>query len=191
MEKYNMKNKIYKLKSDLDEFPFFMEKFKNVDHIFFSKHFKWKDYDKKTYSFELMRNSTSGRKNYNFDISSFSSNLLIFSEKAVYALKDILEKTGTFVHIKVDNNNKKFYGFYPNKNIYSLEIINLETSDYRMVGDQYLFYKVKFNDKAPVEDYLFALEEYSTGAYVTDKFKKIVEDNDLVGFDFTEIAYEE
>lgn len=184
-----MSKKIYTLRSNLDNFPFFVEKSK-VDKTFKSEHFKWKKYNKKTYVFELVKNSTSNKKNYNFDISREASNLIVFSKKAVDVLKDILEKTGTFVDIKIDNNNKQFYGFYPNKNIYSLDIIDLNTTNYRMIGKEYLFYKIKLNGKAPIDDYLFALEEYSTGAYVTDKFKKIVEDNGLVGFDFTEVVYE-
>ena len=36
------------------------------------------------------------------------------------------------------------------------------------------------------DDYLFTIEESISRVFVTDKFKKLVEENGLVGFEFSE-----
>jgi hypothetical protein len=127
----------------------------------------------------------NGKKNYQMDIAR-TNGLIIFSEKAIDILKDILEQTGQIVPIITESKRKKFFGFYANKNIYDDSIINFEKSDYAQYEKGKVFRKIILNNQYPKNDYIFTLASYAMGCFVTEKFKEIVEKNDLKGFEFNE-----
>jgi hypothetical protein len=189
-------SKVYQLTSDLENFSFFIEKYTHVDNTFLRKYWEWKEIDLTTYEpvkYELCAGD-NGKKNYQMDVSTFSSGIIIFSEKAIDILKDILEKTGQIVPIITESKRKKFFGFYANKNIYDDSIINFEKSEWRQAEKGKIINKVVLNNKYPKEDYLFVVFDEPMTVFVTEKFKELVENNDLKGFefnDYTEIKVED
>ncbi|NCP98232.1 hypothetical protein GW796_00595 [archaeon] len=188
-------NSVYQLKSDLENYSHFLEIRENVDNMFIDKYWKWKDIELNTYEpvkYELCAGD-NGKKNYKMDIST-SHGLIILSEKAVNVLKDILGKTGQIVPIVTKSKRKKFFGFYPNKNIYDDSIINFEKSDYAQYEKGKVFRNIVLNNKYPKDDYIFTLASYAMGSFVTEKFKELIEENDLKGFElneYTEIKVED
>lgn len=180
-------SRVYKLHSDLENCAHFTERYKDVDNVFIKQYWEWKNIDLTSYipvKYELC-SAGNGVKNYRFDISR-TNGLIIFSEKAVNVLKDILEQTGQIVPIVTESKRKKFFGFYANKNIYYDSIINFEKSDWRQAEKGKIFSKVVLNNKYPKNDFLFVLLDEPMTVFVTDKFKQIVEENDLKGFEFNE-----
>lgn len=172
---------------------------KNNSHFY---HYNWKEYTEsiidiaiwqgwkpidtskiETPCFELLKSDT-GKKNYKFDICSSSEPFLIFSEQAIEALSDILTPRGQFIDIKTDSKRKKFVGFYPLNPL--SDILDKEKSDINIQTENTILYNnIFFIEKNITDDYLFSLSESYGNVFVTDKFKKRVEDAGLVGFDFS------
>lgn len=182
-------SKVYRLKSDFKNNACFLEQYTNVDNRFIKKYWGWKNIDLSTYDPVVLKLSSgdNGRINYKMDMSSFGGGLIIFSEKAINILKPILEKYGQIVPIITESKRKKFFGFYANKNIYDDSIINLGQSDYSHSEKGKLFYKVVLNNQYPKNDYMFTLSNYQVEVFVTEKFKNLVGQHDLKGFDFTSV----
>ncbi len=181
-------NKVYKLHADLENYSYFHEKYNNIGNKFIKKYWDWKHIDLNLYipvEYKLCAGNNN-KKNYKIDISTFSSGLIIFSENAINVLKDVLEQCGQIVPIITDSKRKKFFGFYPNKNIYDDSIINLEKSEWRQAKKGKIFQKIVLNNNYPKDDYIFVLSSYAMGCFVTEKFKDLVEKNDLKGFEFNE-----
>lgn len=85
-------NKVYELNEDTENYARFVEQQENVDDIFFSKYWEWKEVDLETYQpvkLKLYR-SDIGKKNFQMDVSTINGSLIILSEKAVNVFKDIL-----------------------------------------------------------------------------------------------------
>ena len=180
-------SKVYELQNDLENYAHFLETYEDVNNTFLDKYWKWKTIDLKTYEpvqYELLGSDT-GKKNYQFDISR-TNGLIIFSEKAIEVLKEILEQNGQIVPIITPSKRKKFFGFYPNKNIYDDSIINLKKSDFAQYEKGKVFRRIVLNNQYPKNDYIFTLASYAMGCFVTEKFKEVVEKNDLKGFEFNE-----
>jgi len=72
------------------------------------------------------------------------------------------------------------------KNIYDDSIINLDKSEYNQYEKGKVFHKIILNQSYPKDDYLFVLSSYAMGCFVTEKFKQIVEEHNLQGFDFSD-----
>ena len=181
-------SKVYKLKCDLENYSYFHEKYTDVHNMFIDKYWSWKHIDLNIYEpvkYELYAGD-NGRKNYQMDISTFTNGLIIFSEKAIEVLKDILEKTGQIVPIVTESKRKKFFGFYPNKNVYDDSIINFEKSEYNQYEKGKVFHKIVLNNNYPKNDYIFVLFDEPMIVFVTEKFKELVEKNNLKGFEFNE-----
>ena len=181
--------RVYQLKSDFENYSTFLEEYDNVDNRFINQYWEWKNVDLTIYtpiSYKLTA-SDNNKKNYQMDISSFGSGLIIFSEKAINILKDILEQNGQILPIITPSKRKKFFGFYPNKNIYDDSIINLEKSEWRQAEKGKIFHKIVLNNNYPHNDFIFTLKSYSMSCFITEKFKELVEKHDLKGFDFSEI----
>lgn len=168
-------SKVYQLKSDLENCAHFHEIYENVKNMFVDKYWAWKEVDLKTYEpikYELIP-AGHGKKNYQFDIAT-TTGLIILSEKAVDVLRGILDQTGQIVPIITESKRKKFFGFYANKNIYDDSIINFDKSDYAQYEKGKVFRKIVLNNNYPKHDYLFTLESYAMGCFVTEKFKNLV-----------------
>lgn len=181
-------NKVYQLYSDFENYSFFLEKYDQVNNRFVNKYWGWKAINLNNYELVQYELCTAGnrKRNYQTDISTFSGGLLVFSEKATEALKEILEQNGQLVPIITESKRKKFIGFYPNKNIYDDSIINLEKSEYAQYEKGKVFSKIVLNNNYPKDDYIFTLKSYAMHSFVTEKFKDLVETHSLKGFDFSE-----
>jgi hypothetical protein len=180
----------YRLQSDFENFSTFNEIYEDVNNKFFNKYWNWKKIELENYEsvkYKLLR-SNKGHKNYQLDISTFGAGLIVLSENTVKSLKEILEENGQIVEIITESKRKKFYGYYVNKNIYGDEIINFEKSEWRQAEKGKLFYNVVLNNNYPKDDYIFVLKSHSVTVFVTEKFKKLVEENNLKGFCFNEYS---
>lgn len=188
-------SKVYQLKSDLENCAHFHEVYENVKNMFIDKYWGWKSIDLTNYEpvkYELIP-AGHGKKNYQFDIAR-TSGLIIFSEKAIDVLRGILEQNGQIVPVITESKRKKFFGFYANKNIYDDSIINFEKSEWRQAEKGKIISKIVLNNNYPQHDYIFVVESYAMGVFVTEKFKDLVEKNDLKGFElneYTEIKVED
>lgn len=89
------------------------------------------------------------------------------------------------LEINTLSKRKKFWLFYPNKNVYGDEIVNLEKSKYEQCENGKVFDKLIFNKNVPQNNFIFVYKDEICDCYVDDNFKKLVEDNGLIGFDFT------
>lgn len=194
MKKY----KLYKLQTYFNDYSCFLEK--KYEHYSNSiKHKalyeqKWKPFDLNKFKvpeFELLP-SDNKKRNYQFDISSPSSPFYIFSEKAVEALKDILEPRGQFLPIITPSKRKKYIGYYPTNPVINMidvkksgmEKEDLETFGVRNINDLYL------KQEAELDDYIICFSEERLCVLVTEKFRKRVEEAGLEGFDFIYSDYE-
>lgn len=182
--------KIYKLKSNTQQFSFFLYDHngnanRQLSIARDSKNWAWNiptKYD--LASFEL-RAGDNKKKNYNFDISTASSPFIIISEKTWLELKDILEPRGILFEINTPSKRKKFYGYYPTNVIYP-SALNRKYSEYTEYPNGLLIYKYVLNEDKIKDDYLFVVEESISDIFVTEKFKERVEKAGLLGFDFSE-----
>jgi len=177
---------VYELRSNHDSFSHFDEKNEDVKNILVYRYWEWANIDLNTYQPVVLELGTSnfGKRNFKMDITIAANCLLVLSEKAVECLKDLLEKTGQIIPITTDSKRKKFYGFYANKNVYDLSIVNLDKSDYRQAERGKIFHKVVLNESYPKDDYIFTVRELAMRIYATDKFKELIEKNNLGGLRF-------
>lgn len=181
--------KIYMLKSDSENYSFFLEQSSHIDNKFIKKYWGWKHINLESYepvNYKLY-SGDNGRKNYHMDISSYGNGLIIFSEKSIEILREILESSGQMVPIITESKRKKFLGFYANKNIYDDSIINLNKSEFNQYENGKLFYKIVLN-KCPENNFIFVLASEPTKVFVTEEFKNLVEKYNLQGFDFSEFT---
>lgn len=96
----------------------------------------------------------------------------------------VITPRGQFIDIKTDSKRKKFVGFYPLNPL--PDILDKEKSDINIQAKNIILYNdIFFIEKNITDDYLFSLSESYGNVFVTDKFKKIVEDSGLIGFDFS------
>lgn len=178
--------KLYRLYPDYENFSNFKEIFINLESGFNIKYFNWKKIESDSYQpvkLEL-RKSENGKKNYQFDLT-VDNNLLVLSEKALKILKPILEGTGQFLEVITPSKRKKFIGFYPN-NVYSNDLADLSKSDWGENEKGKIFFKMIFQNY-PQDEYIFVVDGSALVIYATEKFKKLLENNNLNGLCFEEV----
>lgn len=179
--------KIFLLESDMATHSFFVPK-KNTNSPFSIKieSGSWRWQRPESYSpvnFEL-QSSDNNRKNFNFDICTFASPFIIFSEKAWSALYDILNPIGIKFDIITQSKRKLFFGYYPLRYI-QRGCLDLELSDYSVLPKGLIVREAVLKKSFINADYLFMIEESSSKIFVDEKFKKRVEEAGLIGFDFS------
>ena len=194
MKKY----KVHKLQTYFNDYSCFLEK--NYNHYSNSIKHKalyeqnWKPFDLNKFKvpeFELLP-SDNKKRNYQFDISSPSSPFYIFSEKAVEALKDILEPRGQFLPIITPSKRKKYLGYYPTnplKNMIDLEKSNINKEELENFGIREIN-NIHIKSGAIIDEYIICFSEARGCVLITEKFKKRVEEAGLEGFDFVYSDYE-
>lgn len=181
-------NKLYKLLPDYENYSSFLMEEDSLSEL--EKYWNWQDINLETYKkikFKLY-NAENGTKNYKFDVTK-RDNFLILSEKAVEILKPILEGKGQFLEIITLSKRKKFIGFYPS-NVYSNDLADLSKSDWGENEKGKLFFKMIFQ-KYPQDEYIFVVDGSALTIYATEKFKKLLEDNNLKGLCFEEVSINE
>lgn len=131
----------------------------------------------------VLRSSDDGRKNYKFDISTALRPFYIFSDKSVEVLGDILSQRGQFLEVEVESKRSKFIGYYPTKTLFNCMDMNF--SEYQEAGNGLIVRKPVLIHSEISDDFLFTIQESISHVFVTEEFKKIVEKNNLKGFDFS------
>jgi len=133
----------------------------------------------------ILESNDYGRKNYYFDISSFTSPFFIFSQKAADILASVLEPRGQFLEVNTPSKRKKFIGYYPTNSLPNC--LDMEKSRYREFENGLMIDKCVLVSKNITDEYLFTLKSRESGinVFVTDKFRRLVEDNFLAGFNFS------
>ena len=148
----------------------------------------WKGFDLNNFNipeFSLC-SSDSGKKNYQFDISSSSCPFFIFSEDAIEKLVHILKPRGQILPIITSSKRKKYMGYYPTNPL--VNMIDIEKSG---IDNEYLetfgikeINKLHLKQKAKLDDYIICFSEDRAKVFVTEKFRNEVEQAGLKGFDF-------
>lgn len=185
------KVKLYKIQENTKDYSYFLQtnwsdlsdsiKMKSLHEQ------KWKPFDLDKYvipEFDL-NSSDTGKRNFQHDISTYTSPFYIFSENAVEALKDILEPRGQFLPIKTPSKRKKFIGYYPTNVLTdSIDIEKSEMKDYDYKNMGIKKKNLHFKEGTILDEYLFSVSEDRLYVFVTEKFRKRVEEAGLKGFDF-------
>lgn len=131
---------------------------------------------------ELRRND-SGKRNYQFDLSSALNPFFVISEDTLNKLKDILEPRGQILPVITESKRKKFLGYYPTNPLSNC--FDKEKSIYREYSNGLMIEKPVLIASSITDEYLFSINEDISRVFVTDKFKKRVEEAGLLGFDFS------
>ena len=179
-------SKIYLLKSNLQDYSCFVHRCDGDNIRMLAIRKGWSKFGNDYQPPELILESNDyGRKNYQFDISAGTSPFYILSKKAAQVLAPVLEPRGQFLEVITESKRKKFVGFYPVNPLYNC--LDMGKSKYRKFENGLMVDKYVLLSKNISDDYLFTLscEESSTSVFVTDKFRRLVEDNFLAGFDFS------
>lgn len=178
--------KIYLLRGDYDN-SFFIEKDKESQKsiVDLSMDRYWKAFENYNPTVLELHRSNNGKKNYNFDFSGFLNPFLIFSQDAINILNPILYPRGQFLDVISDSKRKKYVGYYPTNSISNC--VNFEKSVYRKVKNGIRIEKLVLLGENINEQYLFTIPEDESWIFVTEKFKKIAEENNFKGFRYKEI----
>lgn len=192
------KLKVYKIQNVMKDYSFFIEinytDWKDSIHIK-SIEQKWMSFDLKNFKipeFELHPSDT-GKRNYRFDLSTSTGGFIIFSEKAIESLKDILEPRGQFLPVITPSKRKKYVGYYPTKPL--IDGVDLEKSE-QMSEDSMKNFgvtdisKLHIKKGVVLDDYIICPELGKSCVLVTEKFRQRVEEAGLEGFDFVYSDYE-
>ncbi|HEJ9396440.1 TPA: hypothetical protein SMM67_003692, partial [Proteus mirabilis] len=98
-----MINKVYYLKSDLENYSSFIQNYPDGEESIIGRAMdqRWSKFTDDYTAISLELNSNDfGRKNYKFDFSSFLSPFMVFSEDALVSLSDILSSRGQVLPVK-------------------------------------------------------------------------------------------
>ena len=178
--------KIYLLRTTLRDTCFFIQDYPEGEEGIMGRAIdqRWKPFgdDYQPIKLELRRNEL-GKKNYQFDFSGALNPFLVFSESALTTLADILEPRGQLLPVITESKRKKFYGYYPTNPLSGC--FDKEKSIYEECPNALMIEKTFLIAKNITDEYLFSVEEYISRVFVTDKFKQLVEDANLLEFDFS------
>lgn len=192
------KLKVYKLQNVMKDYSFFIEiNYANWKDSIHTKSIeqKWRPFDLKNFKipkFELHPSDT-GKRNYRFDLSTSTGGFIIFSEKAIESLKDILEPRGQFLPVMTPSKRKKYVGYYPTKPL--IDGVDLEKSEQVSEDSMKNFgvtdiSKLHIKKGVVLDDYIICPELGKSCVLVTEKFRQRVEEAGLEGFDFIYSDYE-
>ncbi|EMQ2847076.1 hypothetical protein WFU86_001889 [Proteus mirabilis] len=181
-----MINKIYYLKSDLENYSFFIQNYPDGEESIIGRAMdqRWSKFTDDYTAISLELNSNDfGRKNYKFDFSGFLSPFMVFSEDALVSLSDILSSRGQVLPVKTESKRKKFVGYYPTNSLSGC--FDRTNSIYREYPNGLMIEKPVLIKNNITDEYLFTIDEDISRIFVTDKFKQRVEDAGLMAFDFS------
>ena len=176
---------IYLLNSDTENYSSFIENYPEGDSSIMNKVMAkhWKPLDNyEPITLELTASDT-GKKNYHFDISESLNPFIVFSEKSLHSLSDILSSRGQLLKVITQSKSKDFFGFYPTNSI--LNCLDKKSSIYREYPGGLAIRKPVLIEDQISDEYLFTIEEDIRRIFVTEKFKNRVEEAGLLGFDFS------
>ncbi|WP_394393060.1 hypothetical protein [Shewanella woodyi] len=107
----------------------------------------------------------------------------VFSEKAADILTHILKPRGQFLEVKTESKRKSFVGYYPTNPLRNC--LDMERSVYEKYGKGLVVRRAVLIEKNITDEYLFSIEEDISTVFVTEKFKNLIEERGLIGFDFS------
>jgi hypothetical protein len=110
----------------------------------------------------------------------------VFSLRAVDVLKNMLQENGEILPLSC--NEGEYYAYNVTTTIDALDESKSELERFKSSGrimevSRYVFFGDRLIDAS-----IFKIPQFPrTDVYVTDKFRKIVDDNHLIGFDFVNL----
>ncbi len=120
------------------------------------------------------------------DVSSISTSSYIINEKAYNVLYPYLKEHSQIFRLK--NKNKIFYVINVTDIIDCLDYEKSELKRFPSSGRVMRVTKYVFRTKKLKNATIFKLPEFPKGiSYVTEQFKKVVEENNITGFKFKEL----
>lgn len=122
-----------------------------------------------------------GKKNYKFDFHA-EGNIFIISKKIYEIVYPILSSRGHFFNIKTDSKRKEYIGYHLTNII---DCLDLNSSTYKKYENGIMVYKPALFKNKITDEYIFQTKE-DTRVFVTDKFQKILEENNILDFYFEE-----
>ncbi|WP_424409893.1 imm11 family protein [Pasteurella sp. PK-2025] len=125
-----------------------------------------------------------GRKNFKFDFH-IEGNIFILSKKLYERLSPILSDCGHCFKIITDSKKKEYIGYHLTKVI---DCLDLKSSEYKRYENGIIIYKPVLCENKISEKYIFQIKEDLFRVFVTEEFKKILDDNKVLDFDFNENA---
>ncbi|MWP62697.1 hypothetical protein [Gilliamella sp. Pas-s25] len=184
-----MKPKIYRLKSDLSNYSYFIENCPKGQEDIAGRamdralYHHWQPFGEEyqPVTMELYRNYY-GKKNYQLDISGFTAPFYVLSERALEALSDIFLPRGQVLPIITASKRKKFWGYFPTNVLKGC--FDKEKSIYKQWPNGLMIEHVVLIADNITDEYLFTIEEDIGRVFVTEKFKQRVEEAGLLAFTF-------
>ncbi|MCG8710960.1 hypothetical protein JHU04_004282 [Brenneria sp. 4F2] len=145
---------------------------------------RWRPFINEYNAIQLtLRKDDAGKKNYRFDFSSALNPFFIISESALNKLSDIFEPRGQILPVLTESKKKRFFGYYPVNPLSGC--LDMDKSKYRVAEHGLIIEAPILIAASLTDEYLFTIEEDISRVFVTDKFKRRVEDAGLLGFDFS------
>jgi hypothetical protein len=122
------------------------------------------------------------------DVSSLNSTLLVLTRKAINVLQDVINETGELLPLICDE--EPLWAFNVTNVLEGA--LDLEQSSYKQfdTGHLYGIKKYVFKEDVVADQYIFRESKINGQLFVTDRFRNIVEDAGLLGFEF-EAVYPE
>ncbi|WP_353254895.1 imm11 family protein [Burkholderia anthina] len=125
---------------------------------------------------------TSRRKKTS-DVHTMLSPFLVFSQRALDVLAPVLRDSGEI--LQVDAPVKDMFGFHVTRVIENA--VDMDASRFKVYPQATVFNKI-FILKSRIEGAdIFRLKESPATVFVSERFRELVEQNKLKGFDFGEI----
>jgi len=178
--------KIYLLESDVTNYCSFIQDYPEGEESIMGRAVDdaWVPFgdDYEAITLELRRNDF-GKKNYQFDFSSALSPFFVMSEQTLDTLGDILLPRGQVLPVKTESKKKAFWGYYPTNMLSGC--FDRESSLFREAKYGLIIEKPVLKAAQITDEYLFSIEEDISRVFVTDAFKRRVEEAGLLGFDFS------
>jgi len=178
--------KIYLLESDVTNYCSFIQDYPEGEESIMGRAVDdaWKPFDDgyKAITLEL-RSNDMGKKNYQFDFSSALTPFFVISEHALNKLGDILLPRGQVLPVKTESKKKTFWGYYPTNMLSGC--FDRERSVFREATHGLIIEKAVLKADKITDEYLFSIEEDISRVFVTAEFRCRVEEEGLIGFDFS------
>lgn len=126
--------------------------------------------------------SNQEKKNHKFDFHA-EGNIFAISEKIYETVYPLLNPRGHFFNIKTDSKRKKYIGYHLTNVI---DCLDLNSSTYKEYENGIRVYKPVLFEHKIADEYIFQIKEDISRVFVTDKFQKILEENNILDFRFGE-----
>ena len=178
--------KIYLLRSTSRNTCSFIQDYPSDERSIIGRSMKqdWQPFEGNYHPIVLeLRKNDSGKKNYQFDFSSALNPFFVISEDVLKKLSDVLEPRGQVLPVLTESKRKKFFGYYPTNPLSGC--LNMDASTYRVAERGLIVEKPVLIASNITDEYLFSIDEDISRVFVTEKFKRRVEETGLLGFDFS------